>query len=1047
MKYIFSVCVLMSLSTFALAQSPLVFSIGTNHVPGEVAHYASLKAACDSLNDSSGVLTSDHLYYITSSLTEPTNVNIGLNTNGHTITFKPYTGTTDTITFTQTADNNGLSGQWVIGVKNLTTGSGANYGLTENDSTDNIVIDGSNTDGGTTRDLSISNVPGTSLYDYTVRVFGNCDNIIIKNLNITLVNNSASGIGSYGFAVTVRHSNAAGETNVDYVPHDITLDNCNISNTTNKYGQGIYVSPSGTPTHFPDNIVFSNNKITATTRGFFLYYAGNTDIYGNDISLVQPSAGFLSEGIFAFLIGSSSDTTNIYDNNISLLQTGNTTAQSTLGGYGLAGMWITSAGVYNVYNNTISNFVLPSLAQGTYTGIGIQASTTGLTANVYYNSVYMANTNTAGASPIVQSPFIMDMEGAGTQVANVKDNIFASNVTKYATYAMYVTSGNTGTLNSDYNLLYAENDSAKTGNYAGTVCTTLSDWQTASSKDSHSVSGPAEFVSPTDLHIKLSALPVSAANNAGTPISGITTDADGNTRNATHPDIGAYEFTPSAAGISVVTIAQAKVESNGYTPDHLALGDTLMIYGVVTSPNLGSTYTSYYIQDTTAGIDVYKGGTPMSFNIGDSVFVIGKILQNKGLTEISPLVADSAHFGLIKHGAMVPKPKVLSIHDYLANAETYEGSLVEIDSAYKSSGTWGSNKSINVANAAHTDSTVLYINSQTNVANFAEPPYPINFVGLASQYTSSTPANNGYEIIPRAFSDLGILTVPSAPTVIAVGKNVQRADTLVLKWHPAASFPVKYQFQLAKESAFSTLVVNDSTLTDTTEIVTGLNYSTKYYWHVNAYDAGGHSAFSMTDTFTTNMQPPAAPVLFVPAGTGVPRKPTFSWHPAARAVRYVLQVSGDSKFATLRENITVLPPDTSAQITDTLAVDAQYYWRVGAIDTGGTTYSRISLFTTGAGVLGVNQGANLPKEFALHQNYPNPFNPTTMIKFDLPKEAEVQIVVYNVLGQRVATLVNERMEAGYQQVVFNGDRLASGVYFVIMRAANKVFKDKMMLLK
>lgn len=1045
MKYILSVCVLMSLSAFARAQSPLVFSIGTNHVPGEVAHYASLKAACDSLNDSSGVITSDHLYYITSSLTEPTNVNIGLNTNGHTITFRPYTGTTDTITFTQTADNSGLSGQWVIGVKNLTTGSGGNYGLTENDSTDNIVIDGSNTVGGTTRDLSLFNVAGTSLYDYTVRVFGNCDNITIKNLNITLVNNSASSSSSYGFAVTARHSNAAGETNVDYVPHNITLDNCNISNTTNTYGQGIYVSPSGAIAHFPYNIVFSNNKITATTRGVFLYDAGNTDIYGNDISLVQPSAGFLSEGIFAWIIGSSSYVTNIYDNNISLLQTGNTTAQASLGGYGLAGIWITSAGVYNIYNNTISNFVLPSLAQGTYAGIGLQTAAAGVTANVYYNSIYMANTNTAGT--IVQAPFIMDLTGTGGQIADVKDNIFASNVTKYATYDMYVTSGNTGTLNSDYNLLDAQNDSAKVGSYAGTVCATLSDWQTASSKDSHSVSGPAQFVSPTDLHINLSALPVSAANNAGTPISGITTDADGNARNATHPDIGAYEFTPSASGISVVTIAQAKVESDGYTPDHLALGDTLLVYGVVTSPNMGSSYTSYYIQDSTAGIDVYKGGTPMSFSIGDSVFVIGKIAQNKGLTEISPLVADSAHFGLIKHGAMVPKPQVLSIHDYLANAETYEGSLVEIDSVHKTTGTWGANKSINVTNAAHTDSTVLYINSQTNVGTFTEPPYPINFVGIASQYTPSTPANNGYEIIPRSFSDIGILTVPPAPTIIAVGKNFQRADTLVVKWHKAASYPVQYQFQLAKESTFSTLVVNDSALNDTTETVTGLNYSTKYFWRVNAYDAGGHSAFSATDTFTTNMQPPAAPVLFLPAGTGVPRKPTFTWHPADRAVRYALQVSADSKFTTLRENITVVPPDTSVQITDTLGVNAQYYWRVGAIDTGGTTYSRISLFTTGSGVLGVNQGANLPKEFALHQNYPNPFNPTTMIKFDLPKEAEVQIVVYNVLGQRVATLVDERMNAGYQQVIFNGNRFASGVYFVIMRAANKVFKDKMMLLK
>jgi hypothetical protein len=99
----------------------------------------------------------------------------------------------------------------------------------------------------------------------------------------------------------------------------------------------------------------------------------------------------------------------------------------------------------------------------------------------------------------------------------------------------------------------------------------------------------------------------------------------------------------------------------------------------------------------------------------------------------------------------------------------------------------------------------------------------------------------------------------------------------------------------------------------------------------------------------------------------------------------------------------------------------------------------------------------LPTEFALNQNYPNPFNPTTNIRYALPIDSKLTMEVYNVLGQRVRTLVNTDMVAGYHEVEWNGrgnegQQLASGVYFLQMAAkgANgKSFSDirKLMLLK
>jgi N-acetylneuraminic acid mutarotase len=91
--------------------------------------------------------------------------------------------------------------------------------------------------------------------------------------------------------------------------------------------------------------------------------------------------------------------------------------------------------------------------------------------------------------------------------------------------------------------------------------------------------------------------------------------------------------------------------------------------------------------------------------------------------------------------------------------------------------------------------------------------------------------------------------------------------------------------------------------------------------------------------------------------------------------------------------------------------------------------------------------SHLPDEFALLQNYPNPFNPTTTIKYDLPKEANVILKVYNILGEEVATLVNKLIPAGHQSVAFNAVKLASGMYIYRIEAGGFVQVKKMLLMK
>ncbi|GJQ64525.1 MAG: hypothetical protein SCALA702_35780 [Melioribacteraceae bacterium] len=89
----------------------------------------------------------------------------------------------------------------------------------------------------------------------------------------------------------------------------------------------------------------------------------------------------------------------------------------------------------------------------------------------------------------------------------------------------------------------------------------------------------------------------------------------------------------------------------------------------------------------------------------------------------------------------------------------------------------------------------------------------------------------------------------------------------------------------------------------------------------------------------------------------------------------------------------------------------------------------------------------IPTEFNLAQNYPNPFNPATTIKFSLPADSKVVLKVYNTLGEEVATILNNVMEAGYHEVNFNAVNFTSGVYFYTIEAGEFTSVKKMVLLK
>ena len=99
-------------------------------------------------------------------------------------------------------------------------------------------------------------------------------------------------------------------------------------------------------------------------------------------------------------------------------------------------------------------------------------------------------------------------------------------------------------------------------------------------------------------------------------------------------------------------------------------------------------------------------------------------------------------------------------------------------------------------------------------------------------------------------------------------------------------------------------------------------------------------------------------------------------------------------------------------------------------------------------ISGISNNHNqIPSDYSLSQNYPNPFNPSTKISFSLPQANNVKLVVYDLLGREVATLVNDYMNAGNHTVDFNASTLASGVYMYRIEAGSFTAAKKMMLLK
>jgi hypothetical protein len=387
-----------------------------------------------------------------------------------------------------------------------------------------VTIDGSNTVGGTTKNLTINK----SLITGATILFQNgASNNTIKN---SVIKGVATGTG----VVTMGTSNAATGNNNNLV------QNNDITKGATSPVAGIFnIGTSGKPN--TGNSYINNRIFDFSFYGFIdgngsVGYSANTLFEKNEIY----QTGIQTGSLVGIMINNLTGITNMYisKNNIHDLNT-NTTTGSVIG-----------IDLYDAVSATVvNNMIAISNSSTSVRGLA-QETTAGATIKVLYNTVSVSG---APSGAFASFAFLKNYTSTGDDVRN---NIFVNTRTSSGTGKQYaIANTNTGTMISNYNDLVSTGNSLNfTGIKGTTDYVTLANWQTGTSGDANSVSILPTFTAANDLH--LSTASNLSLDNKGTPVAGITTDIDADTRSTSTPDVGADEFTASTVCVSPAITTQ-----------------------------------------------------------------------------------------------------------------------------------------------------------------------------------------------------------------------------------------------------------------------------------------------------------------------------------------------------------------------------------------------------------------------------------------------------------------------------------------------------------
>ncbi|MBP7886531.1 MAG: T9SS type A sorting domain-containing protein [Candidatus Marinimicrobia bacterium] len=424
------------------------------------------------------------------------------------LTIKPASGKTSSITINNFPTTGNYSGQGFT-IKN----------------TAYVTIDGSNTSGGTSRDLTIigNDVNGKCV----IGVIDNSDFITVKNVNITFENLLASGsiLGVDGYTG---------------VPNSLLIKNCQIGTPEKTVANGVALRGNSPET--PCGAVVMGCDIYAAGTGIMADYISKNAYINNVISIINPLADqtFYS-GMYlnGFAAG---DTCVVFNNRIVNVEM-NTTAPQFAGGLVIG----ENGGVIDIFNNFIA---MNTTNNGSATdnriyGIGFSSANWSGEANIYHNTIDIASTNQTGVHAAIgtEIPFSAKL--------HIYNNILSNRHDAANSFGIHWhnTASPNSVLASDYNDIYIAGSSASVGLYGLIPRTDLATWRAASGQDANSINKPVNFVSATDLHVTGSS--IGDNDLACHRPAWLSTDIDGDAR----PNVTYMGADEGATALSFVGVA------------------------------------------------------------------------------------------------------------------------------------------------------------------------------------------------------------------------------------------------------------------------------------------------------------------------------------------------------------------------------------------------------------------------------------------------------------------------------------------------------------
>ena len=195
----------------------------------------------------------------------------------------------------------------------------------------------------------------------------------------------------------------------------------------------------------------------------------------------------------------------------------------------------------------------------------------------------------------------------------------------------------------------------------------------------------------------------------------------------------------------VITLAEARATTGG---------ETVTVEGIITTPSWSTGYTSYQFQDETAGLLLFYYGQYVPLAMGDLVNVTGYIELYNGLLEIIAL--DAASITVVSSGNDLPASQPLTLTALLNDPEEFESELITIYNVSATGGTWpvGSSATLQISDDGGNTEIDMRIDSDTDIDDNPEPVWPVMLTGVLSQYDGSAPYDEGYQIMPRAMTDV-----------------------------------------------------------------------------------------------------------------------------------------------------------------------------------------------------------------------------------------------------------------------------------------------------